>query len=115
MLMESKDSSTGKKGPRLLDRLHDAIRTHHCSARTEGACARGVKRTSTSTTDLKGYELGRVSRSSSPRPLFTAGWTVRCSAMSGGTRERFFEQLASLSLHETAAIIERSCRIIRPG
>ena len=44
MIMESKDSSTGQRSPRLLDRLHDAIRTHHYSARTEEAYVHWVKR-----------------------------------------------------------------------
>ena len=44
MLMGSATSSSEKRAPRLLDRLHDAICTFHYSRRTEDAYAHWVKR-----------------------------------------------------------------------
>ncbi len=44
MLMKSGHSSNEKRSPRLLDRLHEAIRTHHYSPRTEQAYVHWVKR-----------------------------------------------------------------------
>jgi integron integrase len=44
MLMKSGYSSNKKRSPRLLDRLHEAIRVHHYSRRTEEAYVHWVKR-----------------------------------------------------------------------
>jgi integron integrase len=44
MLMESRNSSTENRNPRLLDRLHEAIRVHHYSPRTEEAYVHWVKK-----------------------------------------------------------------------
>ena len=44
MIMKSGHSSTEKRSPRLLDRLHEAIRIHHYSPRTEQAYVHWVKR-----------------------------------------------------------------------
>jgi hypothetical protein len=44
MLMQSKNSSNESTGPRLLDRLRDAIRRRHYSRRTEEAYIHWTKR-----------------------------------------------------------------------
>ena len=44
MLMESARSSNYSNGPRLLDRLREAIRHLHYSRRTEEACVHWTKR-----------------------------------------------------------------------